>query len=247
MYHSISTAPELDDRPYFRTRTHPPVFRRQIEFLSRNGYRSISLSEAIHDLECSCQSKEKRVVITFDDGYADFYSEAYPVLSQYGYTATVFLPTAYIGDTPRLFENTACLTWSQVRELSRAGVEFGSHSVTHTQLAGLSVAELQDELHDSKAAIEDNTSVAVTTFAYPGAFPSHLPGFRETLHRLLAENGYRAGVCTMIGTVRTGSAPHFLERLPINTLDDERLFAAKLAGSYDWLRHAQKLYKLLRG
>jgi len=247
MYHSISTAPELDDRPYYRTRTHPPVFRRQIEFLSRNGYQSIGLSAAIHGLDCGFPSTEKPVVITFDDGYADFYTEAYPVLCQYGYTATVFLPTAYIGDTPRHFENTACLTWNQVRELSRDGVEFGSHSVTHTQLACLSVAKLQDELRDSKAAIEDKTAVDVTSFAYPGAFPSHLPEFKDTLHQLLAENGYRVGVCTMIGTVRMSSDPHFLERLPINTLDDERLFAAKLAGSYDWLRHAQKLYKSLKG
>jgi len=72
-------------------------------------------------------------------------------------------------------------------------------------------------------------------------------GVKDTLHQLLAENGYRVGVCTMIGTVRMSSDPHFLERLPINTLDDERLFAAKLAGSYDWLRHAQKALQVAKG
>ncbi len=75
------------------------------------------------------------MVITFDDGFADFYTNAFPLLNRYGFSATVYLPTAYIGKSAREFKGVECLTWDQVRALDRAGVEFGSHTVSHPQLS----------------------------------------------------------------------------------------------------------------
>ena len=68
----------------------------------------------------------KTVVLTFDDGYRDFYTDAFPILASFGYTATVYLPTQHIGEDTLAFNGTACLTWNQVRELEKAGIEFGS-------------------------------------------------------------------------------------------------------------------------
>jgi peptidoglycan/xylan/chitin deacetylase (PgdA/CDA1 family) len=247
MYHSVSTGDESRCWPYFRTVTHPRVFRRHLEILSRNGYRTATLAAAGERLRNRSAVTEKLAALTFDDGYADFCSEAFPLLTRYGYTATVFLPTAYIADQPRTFDDKGCLTWSQVRDLHRAGVEFGSHTVTHPQLSELPDAEVERELRDSKTEIEDRTGTPVVSFAYPYAFPGHRGGFKRNLDRLLAQAGYQTGVCTTVGTSTSRSHRFFLERLPINTLDDDALFEAKLEGAYNWLRPVQGLYKLCKG
>jgi len=183
MYHSISENPETHKNPYYHTCTSPRVFRQQMEFLSRNGYKTVSLGEAVRKLEVgqpfqaadplsSGSSGAPLVVLTFDDGFADFYTEAFPALSAFGYAATVFLPTAYIGDTTRKFNGIACLTWSQVRELRQAGVEFGSHTLTHPQLRELSAAGVDRQLRLSKEQIEDRLGTRVASFSYPYAFPA---------------------------------------------------------------------------
>src|SRR5579871_1267099 len=107
MYHSISDSKE-NRHPYYRTCTAPMVFREQLKTLRDSGYESIGLSEAISMLSKKGAESKKRVVITFDDGYEDFYSQAFPLLAEYRYSATVFLPTAYIGEDRLRFNNYEC-------------------------------------------------------------------------------------------------------------------------------------------
>jgi len=98
------------------------------------------------------------VVLTFDDGYADFYTHAFPVLQRYGFTATVFLPTDYIGNGRPGLRGKEHLTWQQVRELHAQGVTFGSHTCSHPQLHDLRPEEIEHELSASKQAIETELS-----------------------------------------------------------------------------------------
>ena len=118
MYHAISAAPDMPSHPYFETTTTPQQFRRQMEALRQDGYASVPIEEAQQFPESSQQHPpRKRVVITFDDGYRDFYTNAFPVLQDYGFTACVFLPTAHIGGNRPPLGGRAHLTWQEVQEL----------------------------------------------------------------------------------------------------------------------------------
>lgn len=245
MYHSISDEDEGRVHPYYRTATSPRVFSEQMGYLHANGYRTLNLEEAVGRL-AEPRSPQKWVVITFDDGYADFLQHAYPVLAGYGFTATVFLPTAYIGATTQCFKGRPCLTWSQVGELSRAGISFGSHTVTHPQLSLLADRELEYEIAGSKREIEDHLGGPIDSFAYPYAFPETQSAFLGRLRHWLCEAGYRNGVCTNIGSEDGRADRLFMRRLPINSCDDLSLLAAKLNGAYDWLARPQRLAKVLK-
>jgi peptidoglycan/xylan/chitin deacetylase (PgdA/CDA1 family) len=186
------------------------------------------------------------VVITFDDGYRDFYHQAFPILNQFGFSATVFLPTAYIAENPASFKGTNCLTWTEVRQLSKHGILFGSHTVTHPQLWELSRAAVNQELANSKKTIEEKLGCAVESFAYPYAFPQADTDFTRMLRDSLRQAGYENGVCTIVGRANRKSEPFFLERLPVNCCDDAALFAAKLTGAYDWISGFQYVSKMVK-
>jgi peptidoglycan/xylan/chitin deacetylase (PgdA/CDA1 family) len=189
---------------------------------------------------------KKPVVITFDDGFQDFYSQAFPLLDRYGYQATMFLPTAYIGNRPMKFNGTTCLTWSQVRELNGHGVDFGSHTVNHPQLADVEPKQADYELRESKLTLEDRLGCAVDSFAYPYAFPVTNRLFKTSLHSVLENCGYRNGVTTIVGTADARDDVFFMKRLPVNSHDDLRFFRAKLEGGYDWTYAPQYVWKKLK-
>jgi peptidoglycan/xylan/chitin deacetylase (PgdA/CDA1 family) len=246
MYHSISDEAENGMHPYFRTVTSPERFAAQMEQLHAGGYGTICLDDAVARLDESICAKRKVVVITFDDGYRDFYRYALPVLIRHGFSATVYLPTAYISDTPALFKGRECLTWTEVRELQRHGIRFGAHTVTHPQLHDLNPVQVDEEIVNSKKTIEEKTGCAVDSFAYPYAFPQTDEDFKNRLRDTLAAAGYRHGVCTTVGRASRRSDRFFLERLPVNGCDDEILLKAKLDGAYDWVGRFQYVSKLAR-
>jgi len=246
MYHSIAEEDESNVRAYYRTKTSPAVFAEQMNQLHKSGYKTCSLEHAVQKLQEPKQAASQLVVITFDDGYRDFYRHAFPVLNQYAFNATVFLPTAYIGEHSIPFKGKDCLTWAEVRELNKHGILFGSHTVTHPQLRELSVPIVDAEIADSKKTIEEKLGCAIDSFAYPYAFPQADTEFRKMLRDSLRRAGYQTGVCTIVGRAKPNSDPLFLERLPVNSCDDAALFSAKLAGAYDWISKSQYVSKIIK-
>jgi peptidoglycan/xylan/chitin deacetylase (PgdA/CDA1 family) len=247
MYHSIADDTEVGVHPYYRTITTPGRFAEQMAYLHGNGYSAISSVEAARRLkDHNGENLPKCVVITFDDGFVDFYQHAFPVLKRYGLTATMYLPTAYIAGERRKFKDRECMTWGEVRELQELGISFGSHTVNHPQLHSLEAASIEEEVRVSKQVIEQNGGFAVESFAYPYAFPESDFEFKQRLRNVLGEAGYTGGVCTTVGRADAGSDVFFLERLPMNSCDDDRLLAAKLAGSYDWVAKPQYFVKMIK-
>lgn len=250
MYHSIADDPDDHLAPYYRTVTTPATFARQMAFLHAAGYRVLTLSQAVARLRqraeqaCLPEAQERTAVITFDDGFRDFHRAAFPILDRFGFRATVFVASAYIGKD--FLTGRPCLQAGEIRELAWQGVEFGSHTVTHPQLKGVARQGIERELAESKACIEQIVGSEVSLFSYPYRFPEENRRFTGDLAGLLADCGYAAGVTTAIGSARPGDHALFLRRLPVNDCDDRQLFRAKLDGAYDWLHAAQLMHKKLR-
>jgi peptidoglycan/xylan/chitin deacetylase (PgdA/CDA1 family) len=242
MYHSVSDNLFGKSHPYYQINTSPAVFANQMRWLRANGYRTLDLTQMWTAME-SGQDLSKTVVITFDDGYRDFYTDAFDAMRQCGFTATIFLATDRIKDSPVRIEGVDYLTWSEVSELHAAGIRFGSHTVTHPDLRSLGPDQIGYEVGYSKEVIEQKIGAPVESFSYPFAFPEEDKNFTQFLVDILENQGFENGVSTIIGRASKNHNHFYLPRLPVNSWDDASLLRAKLEGGYDWLHWPQWLYK----
>jgi peptidoglycan/xylan/chitin deacetylase (PgdA/CDA1 family) len=240
MYHGIGGLQKKGSHPYYETATSPEVFAAHMAFLKEDGYRAVGLNGLAGLFSNPERSIEKCVVITFDDGLADFRAAALPVLNRHGFSVTVFLPAGLMGQE---VNGQACMTWDEVRESAAKGITFGSHSLTHPKMVDLTPPELEREIRGSKEKIEGELGQGIDSFSYPYAFPEQDAGFLKRCKELLVKSGYRSGVTTIIGAAAAKDNRYFLKRLPVNEYDDIRFFKAKLEGGYDWLHAFQKVLK----
>jgi peptidoglycan/xylan/chitin deacetylase (PgdA/CDA1 family) len=164
MYHSVEPYPE---DPY-RITVHPDRFARQMHWLRARGLRGVSMASL---LAAQAEGQARGLVgLTFDDGYADFRTHALPVLLRYGFGATLFVVAGRLGgantwDLPG--PRKALLTAEQVRSVAAAGIEIGSHSLTHPRLSTVDGAWLAAEVAGSRAVLEDVLGYGVAGFCYP--------------------------------------------------------------------------------
>ena len=244
MYHSISDNLFAKSHPYYQINTSPGTFARQMRWLRQNGYRTLDLAEMLHAMHAG-EDLSRVVVITFDDGYQDFYTEGLAVMKQCGFTATIFLATDRIQNVSVRVEGADYLTWREVRELHAEGIRFGSHTVTHPDLRSLGPEQIDYELGYSKEIIEQKLGAPVTSFSYPFAFPEEDTDFTRYLFDALANHGFENGVSTILGRAKRENNPFCLPRLPVNSWDDAALLRAKLEGGYDWMHLPQWFNKFL--
>lgn len=189
MYHSVN-----NNNVLFTVK--PADFKRQLAYLKQNNFNVIALAELL-DLSASGQKiPKKTIVLSFDDGYQDNFTEAWPILKRYGFPATIFLPTAYIGKTMNNSQNQplSIMTEEQIKELAESDlIEFGSHTHTHPRLEKISDDEFRQELLQSKKTIEELTGRTSIFFAYPKGY------FHASFPEILKDCGFRCAV-----TVREG-------------------------------------------
>lgn len=244
MYHSVSENLFGRSHPYYQINTSPEVFSQQMRCLHQAHYHTLDLCQLMNGLE-SGADLSKAVVLTFDDGYQDFLTDAMPALRQCGFTATIFLATDRIQNTSVRMEGVDYLTWREVRELQDQGISFGSHTVTHPDLRSLGPEQIEYELARSKEIIEDKLGIPVNSFAYPFSFPEEDTNFTRFLLDELQNQGFQNAVTTILGRAGRNSNPFFLPRLPVNNWDDQLFLQAKLEGGYDWLHRLQRLKKII--
>jgi peptidoglycan/xylan/chitin deacetylase (PgdA/CDA1 family) len=248
MYHSVEKEVTEHGRPYYCTEISQTMFQNQMEFLFKNGYRIYSLRDVPGVFSGNGRSDAKRVAITFDDGYSNFYDYALPILNKYSVPVTVYIPSGLVHKPPSIFEGKELMTWDQILEcVQNPFIEIGSHSLNHGKLVDCSSDCLNVELMQSKKIIENIIKKEVTTFSYPFRFPDENKKFISSLCILLKNNGYTTAVTTRIGCVKKNDNVLLMKRIPVNEYDDLELFKAKLQGCYDWLYIFQHTAKILRG
>jgi len=245
----ILTFHDIDDRPSVISVT-PDVFQLSMRRLTEGGYKTIPLSRIGECIRKAEPFPDRAMGITFDDGYRSVYEKAFPVLSEYGMTATVFLT---IGDRKnqspqgRLppFGGREMTSWAEIREMQRAGIDFGAHTLTHPDLTRLPSKRVHAEVRDSKSMIEDTLGCAVTAFAYPF-------GYHNRRVREIVQSHCACACSARLGMAKRTSDPFALERVDMYYFRTERLFRIMLTRrflSYVRLRNIPRQVRssLLRG
>ncbi|KRF06939.1 hypothetical protein ASG88_18595 [Nocardioides sp. Soil777] len=170
LYHSVADESSARFRPWC---VHPRRFAAHMELLADRGRHGLTVGQLEQALRPGGPPlPERPVVITFDDGFADFHSTALPVLEKHHLASTMYATTGYLGGTARWLarereQDRPMLHPEQLHDIAARGVEIGAHSHTHPRLDELSAADSRAEIHRSKEVLEQELQRPVTSFAYP--------------------------------------------------------------------------------
>lgn len=226
MYHSISRQASPQFRPFIVT---PPLFEEHLSYLKQEGYTPLTVSEFLVLRNAADASlPERPIVLTFDDGFADFYTDALPLLQKYGFPATLYVTTGYVNETSRWLQRRGegerpMLSWTQLAELHEHGIELGAHTHTHPQLDLLSHAEAWSEITQSKTLLEGHLAIEVASFAYP--FGYHTSAVR----RQVIQAGFSSACAVKYAMSSTESDIFALARLFVSIETDTRALAHLLS------------------
>lgn len=235
MYHSISDNPGPTSIP-------AETFRGQMAALADCGYQPVSLTDFAAWHRDGVALPERPVVITFDDGFADFAETAFPALRDRGWSATVFLPTGKVGGSEDWDDPTAprpLMGWDEVAALARDGIAFGGHSVTHADLTALPPDEMRHEVRACADAIERHVGGAPACFAppYGRSNAAVLAAIRER---------YTVSVGTRLGRAGRDSDLFDLPRIEMHYFRDIARWRAYLEGRADWYLAARQGLRRIR-
>lgn len=239
-YHSIDESGSVISTAF-------KTFRRQMKHLNDANWNVVSLNDLVNSMVEKTPILPKTVVLTFDDGFQNFYTSAFPVLAQYEFKATVFLVTDHCDKyndwpgNPRDLPRSRLLSWNEIKELKGLNIEFGSHTRTHTDLRKIRPGQIHSEVVESKLAIEDALGCEVKTFAYPY-------GRYDELARKTVEKTFGSACSTKLGKVHDGSDRFSLERVDSYYLSNQRIFnslSSKSGDRYLKIRRMMRDFKSL--
>lgn len=226
MYHHVNAS--CVERDKINT-VSPASFARQMEFLSRNNFHVLGIDEYVEALVSGRPLPLRSVVITFDDGDKDNFTEAYPVLRRYGFPAAMFVPSNTIGvvaPDPR----DSKMTWPDLREMAAHKITIGSHLMDEEYLPDLPPERQREEIFGSKVALEKGLGHPVLYIAYPTG------GFSAGIEAMAREAGYRAAFTTNRGKDRFNRDLFAIRRVHIKDSDNDLVLWGKLTGYYNFFR-----------
>lgn len=216
VYHSLGNLSRIND-PY-KMNVSVSLFQQQVDFLV-----------------CSNQ---QNITLTFDDGFANFFAVALPLILKYNIKSILFVAVGFI-DGKITYDNFFAkqvkiqpLTWEQIKKIASFGIEIGSHTLTHPNLAKLDCKTVGLEIRDSKKRIEDIIGKKVRYFAYPyGAKNS----FNKQIKLIVRECGYEKAYTNIMGFNHPDTDRFELKRMRIYSDDNLFRFRLKINGAYNWV------------
>lgn len=222
MYHSLD---ENEDTT--KLSLCPTGFERQMAFFYKHRYNVVPLEEMIRMIRSGQRVPHKTVAITFDDGYKNNFECAFPVLKRYGFPATIFVVTGFIG-------RDGYMDWADMKILEDNGISIGSHTRSHLWLPGMSDERLRDEISGSKSILEAGLGKEVEVLSYPiGAYDDRVKAF-------VKEAGYEAACATNPGPNQRWDDLFSLKRVRISrTSNNLFVFWLETSGYYTFIKETR--------
>lgn len=218
MYHEIADATVTPSK----LAVSPEVFADQLGYLRDAGFTAITAGALSAAVAGGAEElPERPVVLTFDDGYGDFYRQALPLLKQNDLTGTVFTTTGWVGLADK---EKRMLSWAELSEAAHAGIEIGAHTCTHRQLDQLPENQVREELGTSKSVIEDHLQTAIPGVAYPFGYSS------GKVRRIARELGYTYGYAVGNAMTASGTDLFALPRLTVKRVTSMDAFRRMVNG-----------------
>ncbi len=226
-YHNVSESRQPSGSSYQDlNNVTPSSFAYQMKFLKDRGYQVISFDDLVNGIKDGRVFARNTVVIQFDDGYEDNYTNAFPVLKEHGFPAMVFLVSDLIG-------TKGYLSWDQVKEMDAHHFKAGAHTRRHAYLPDLDPDQVRDQLAGSKRIIEANLGHGIDYLVYPSG------GFNEMTKQIAKESGFKAASTTNRGFDRLNRDLFEIKRIRVKDSDRDFALWAKLSGYYNLFRKSK--------
>ena len=214
MYHHVSHAPPRGTKSRYMF-VSPSRFRSQMRALKLLGYVGCSMADLGDYL--TGRKKGRAVGITFDDGYRNVFTDALPVLEEFGFTSTTYFVSGQIdgfnawnvGRMP----HAPCMSRSELRQWADRGQEVGAHTVDHARLGTLEEGEARRQIADSKRQLEDMTGRAVSAFSYP------FGSLNDRVVEVVRESGFASATTTVSARATGSEDPMRLPRFTVRRTD----------------------------
>jgi peptidoglycan/xylan/chitin deacetylase (PgdA/CDA1 family) len=213
MYHYIRINPDPNDKLGFNLSVTPDDFTRQMDWLAANGYHPVDFDDLRGYLLGHGGLPDRPVVLTFDDGYRDVYTTAYPILRAHRFKAVAYVVAGFVGRSTNV-------TAEQVLEMDANGIQIGAHTVSHADLTRLSGAGLWHEVYDSRAMLEGLIGHPVLDFCYPSG------RFDDAVVRAVQAAGFLTATTTQPGFLHSAADRYLWTRVRVDGGESlERLVA----------------------
>jgi peptidoglycan/xylan/chitin deacetylase (PgdA/CDA1 family) len=215
MYHYIRINPDPRDRLGFDLSVTPADFTAQMDWLQANGYHPVDLNDLRGYLLGHGTLPDKPVVLTFDDGYRDMYTTAFPILHAHHFKGVAYIVSGFLNSPYNV-------TSQQVVDLEDNGIQIASHTVSHVDLTRVSAGELYHQLVDSKIALETLVGHPIVDFCYPSG------RFNDAVARAVEAAGYQTATTTQPGIVHSAGDRFLWTRVRVDGGEPLSQFVANL-------------------
>lgn len=188
-------------------------FESQMQYLAGKHYRSILLKDFVKSSINGKPLPEKCFVLVFDDGFKNNFEIAFPILRKYGFTATIFIVTQFVGSKASWIKDNSVpvyplLDWAEIAAMKAYGIDFQPHSKTHPDLTNLETVKISEEIENSKKEIEERLDSRAELFCYPHG------KFNSRIKDAVAAADFKGGMTSIIGWNDPGFDPFTIKRTP---------------------------------